>query len=106
VEEFCAAVGSLLGGACAACALRPQCPVPQLAALLSRRERQVAVSVAAGLSSKQIAGALGIGVRTVNTYREGLARKVGASSGAVLTRYVIESGLDAAWDPQRAPEQV
>jgi two-component system response regulator NreC len=94
VADFCDAVGALRGGACAACALRAQCPVPTLAAALSRRERQVAVSVASGMSSKQIAGSLGISLRTVNTYRESLARKVGASSPAVITRFVIESGLD------------
>jgi hypothetical protein len=31
----------------------------------------------------------------VNTYRESLARKIGGSSAAVLTRYVLEHGLDA-----------
>jgi DNA-binding NarL/FixJ family response regulator len=95
VVEFCATIGVLLGGRCAACALRAQCPAPGLAATLSRREQQVAVHVAAGLSSKQIAAALGIGLRTVNTYRESLARKIGGSSAAVLTRYVLEHGLDA-----------
>jgi DNA-binding CsgD family transcriptional regulator len=51
------------------------------------------VRVAEGLSSKEIAAVLGIAVRTVNTYRESLARKLGASSPAVITRFVIESGL-------------
>jgi DNA-binding NarL/FixJ family response regulator len=93
VTELCDAIGTLLGGRCAACAMRACCPRPRLAAALSRRERQVAVRVAAGLTTKQIAGALGVGVRTVNTYRESLARKVGASSAAVLTRYVLEHRL-------------
>ncbi|GMV09898.1 MAG: hypothetical protein AMXMBFR55_16320 [Gemmatimonadota bacterium] len=70
--------------------------MPQLVAALTLRERQVAVSVAAGRSSKQIAGALGISLRTVNTYRQSLARKLDGSSAAVLTRYVIESGLEVA----------
>ena len=96
VAEFCSAVGALLGGRCAACALRATCPAPRLDAALSRRERQVAVRVAAGLTTKQIAAMLGVGVRTVNTYRESLARKIGASSGAVLTRYVLTHGLDIA----------
>ena len=60
----------------------------------SNKKYSQAVSVAAGRSSKQIASALGIGLRTVNTYRESLARKIGGSSAAILTRYVIESGLD------------
>ena len=70
--------------------------MPQLVAALTLRERQVAVSVADGRSSKQIAGALGISLRTVNTYRQSLARKLDGSSAAVLTRYVIESGLEVA----------
>jgi DNA-binding NarL/FixJ family response regulator len=93
VADLCDALGALLGGRCAACALRAQCPRPQIAAALSRRERQVAVRVAAGMTTKQIAGALGVSIRTVNTYRESLARKVGASSAAVLTRYVLEHRL-------------
>ncbi len=94
VVDFCSAVGALRGDIGAACALRSHCPVPKLTTTLSRRERQVAVSVAAGMSSKQIACSLGISLRTVNTYRESLARKIGASSPAVLTRFVIESGLE------------
>ena len=94
VDDFCSVVGQLRNGACSACAFRNRCPAPGMAVALSRRERQVAVSVASGMSSKQIASALGIGLRTVNTYRESLARKVGASSPAVLTRYVIEAGLE------------
>jgi DNA-binding NarL/FixJ family response regulator len=94
LEDFCSVVGQVRNGACSGCAFRSVCPGPQVAVALSRRERQVAVSVASGMSSKQIASALGIGLRTVNTYRESLARKVGASSPAVLTRYVIEAGLE------------
>ena len=93
VTELCTTLGTLLGGRCAACLLRARCPAPRLAVALSRRERQVAVHVAAGLTSKQIAFALGVSLRTVNTYRESLARKLGASSPAVLTRYVLEHGL-------------
>ncbi len=96
VSDFCDAAGLALNGACAGCALRTQCVSPKMVTALSPRETQVAVSVAAGLSTKQVAGALGISVRTVNTYRESLARKLGASSAAVLTRFVIEHGLDKA----------
>jgi DNA-binding NarL/FixJ family response regulator len=93
VAELCTTIGTLLGGNCAACLLRARCPAPRVAVALSRRERQVAVRVAEGLTSKQIAAALGVSLRTVNTYRESLARKLGASSPAVLTRYVLEHGL-------------
>jgi len=97
VEELCSKVSSLLAGRCASCMLRVACPVPALA--LSRREREVAVRVARGMSSKQIAGALGIRLRTVNTYRESLARKLGASSAAVITRFVVTTGLTDSIGP-------
>ena len=93
VPELCAAAASVLDGRCPSCALHRHCPVPRLTVALSRRERQVAMRVAEGRTSKEIAVALGIGLRTVNTYRESLARKLGGSSAAVVTRFVLESGL-------------
>lgn len=93
MQEFCADISNLFGIRCEDCRLQTICPVARAVTALSRRERQVAVRVAAGLTSKQIASMLGLAIRTVNTYRESLARKVGASSAAALTRYVIESGL-------------
>lgn len=93
MQEFCADVSTLFGIRCEDCRLQTICPVARAVTALSRRERQVAVRVAAGLTSKQIASMLGLAIRTVNTYRESLARKLGASSAAALTRYVIESGL-------------
>ena len=93
VDDLCATVASLLGARCGNCVLRSNCPLPRIAVALSRRERQVAVRVASGLTSKAIAGDLGISLRTVHTYRESLARKIGASSAAVVTRFVLENGL-------------
>jgi two-component system, NarL family, response regulator NreC len=98
VTEFCAALGSVLGDRCGACLLRPRCPGPRVAVALSRRERQVAIRVSHGMSTKQIAAELGVRPRTVNTYRESLARKLGASSPAVVTRYVLEHGLSSVTD--------
>jgi two-component system, NarL family, nitrate/nitrite response regulator NarL len=63
---------------------------------LTAREQQVLVRVAAGATSKQIAAALGVSPRTVETHRESIARKLGISSVAGLTRYVIEHGLTEA----------
>lgn len=94
VVELCSTLRSALGDRCTSCPLRAQCPAPHISVALSRRETQVAVCVAEGMSSKQIAGVLGIALRTVNTYRESLARKLGASSPAVVTRYVLEHRLD------------
>jgi two-component system, NarL family, nitrate/nitrite response regulator NarL len=60
---------------------------------LTPREREVLARVAAGQTSKQIAAALAIGVRTVETHRENLKRKLGASSVATLIRYALTHGL-------------
>jgi DNA-binding NarL/FixJ family response regulator len=60
---------------------------------ITRRERQVLVRVAAGGSNKEIAADLGISHRTVETHRESIARKLGISSVAGQTRYVIEHHL-------------
>lgn len=105
MRELCTTVVSLLGTRCSNCVLRNHCPVPQIAVALSRRERQVAVRVADGLTSKAIAADLGISLHTVHTYRENLARKLGGSSAAVVTRFVLTSGLTdsgAAPDPKTA----
>jgi two-component system nitrate/nitrite response regulator NarL len=61
--------------------------------LLTPRERDVLIGIASGSSSKEIAAALGLGVRTVESYRETLASKLGISGTAGLTRLAIESKL-------------
>lgn len=96
LAELCATVISVLGARCSNCALRSHCLIPQLTVGLSRRERQVAIRVANGFTSKEVAADLGISPRTVNTYRENLARKLGASSAAVVTRFVLRTGLTEA----------
>jgi two-component system, NarL family, nitrate/nitrite response regulator NarL len=65
-------------------------------ATITPRERQVLCRIARGKTSKQIAAELTISLRTVNTHRENLARKLGTSSVAGLTRFVIEHQLDDA----------
>ena len=99
VGELCSVLGVALGGRCADCSLKSTCVAPRIAVALSPRERQVAVCVARGMPSKQIAATLGIALRTVNTYRESLARKLGASSAAVITRFVLEAKLDTVGLP-------
>jgi FixJ family two-component response regulator len=56
----------------------------------SARERQVLACIAHGKTSKQIAAELGISLRTVNTHRENIAKKIGSSSLASMIRYAIE----------------
>ena len=61
--------------------------------LLTRRERDVLIGVAGGKTNKEIAGALGLSPRTVESYRESLIRKLGIPSVAGLTRFAIDAGL-------------
>jgi DNA-binding NarL/FixJ family response regulator len=60
---------------------------------LTHREREVLILVAEGLSNKEIASHLGVGVRTVETHRERIMRKLAVHSVAGLTRLAIAKGL-------------
>ncbi len=61
--------------------------------LLTTREREVLVQIAEGLSNKEIAQQLAVGVRTVETHRERIMRKVGIHSVAGLTKFALAQGL-------------
>jgi len=60
---------------------------------LTNREREVLTLISDGLSNKEIACQLNVGVRTVETHRERIMRKLDIHSVAGLTRYAISSGL-------------
>lgn len=62
-------------------------------AALTAREREVLVQIAEGLSNKEIASRLGVGVRTVETHRERIMRKLDIHSVAGLTKFAISRGL-------------
>src|SRR5262245_8369257 len=62
-------------------------------ARLTPREREVLAGIAAGETSRAIAGRLGLSPRTVETYRESLARKLDIKTVAALTRFALEAGL-------------
>jgi DNA-binding NarL/FixJ family response regulator len=62
-------------------------------ALLTDREVEVLGLIAAERSSKEIAEELFISVRTVDTHRKNLLRKVGASSVIGLLKYGVSHGL-------------
>jgi len=61
--------------------------------LLSNREREVLVAIAEGMTNKEIASRLGIGVRTVESHRERVMQRLGINSVAGLTRYAVEKNL-------------
>ncbi len=60
---------------------------------LTERERDVLRLLSAGLSSKEIAEGLDISVRTVDTHRANLMRKLDLRSVALLTQFAIREGL-------------
>jgi two-component system nitrate/nitrite response regulator NarL len=62
-------------------------------AQLTRREREVLVRIAEGKSNKEIASQLNIGVRTIETHRERIMRRLNIHSVAGLTKYAIANGL-------------
>jgi len=59
---------------------------------LTAREREVLIRIAEGLSNKEIAGALSLGVRTIETHRERAMRKLDIHSVAGLTKYALQQG--------------
>jgi len=59
---------------------------------LTSRELEVLTLLAEGFSNKGVAAKLGIGVRTAETHREHLSRKLDIHTVAGLTKYVIQRG--------------
>ena len=60
---------------------------------LTRRERDIAVMVARGMSSRQIASALVLAERTVEGHVENLRNKLGVHSRASVAAWVAANGL-------------
>ena len=71
-------------------------------AKLSERERQVLALIAEGKSNKEIASHLGIGVRTIETHRERIMRKLNVHSIAGLTKFAIANGISSLNDQTKA----
>jgi two-component system, NarL family, nitrate/nitrite response regulator NarL len=60
---------------------------------LTGREQTILLQLAQGKSNKDVAIVLEISVRTVETHRKNIKRKLGISSTAGLTRYALENGV-------------
>lgn len=63
---------------------------------LTARERELVQLVAEGKSNKETASILGISVKTVETHRATVIRKLGLDSVAGLVRYAIRNGIITA----------
>ncbi len=61
--------------------------------VLTRREKQVLVMIAGGMTNRKIAVELGISVHTVENHRAHIAEKLGAKNVAALVKFAMEKGL-------------
>lgn len=65
---------------------------PEKNASLTEREREILLLLVEGHSNKRIAQQLDISVRTVETHRMSLRRKLGIVTSAGLVKYALEQG--------------
>jgi two-component system response regulator NreC len=63
--------------------------------VLTPREREILQLIAEGMSAKEIAGHLNLGIKTVETHRRNMMQKLKMNSIAELTKYAVREGLVA-----------
>jgi DNA-binding NarL/FixJ family response regulator len=66
---------------------------PPLHTSLTAREREVVQLLAEGKSSKEVAVALGISVKTADTHRSNIMRKLEIHSVSELVRYAVKNNM-------------
>jgi len=87
--------------------LRPEAPSETASGLnrLSRREREIFRLVVAGRGSKEIASKLFISIKTVDTHRTNINRKLGVRTTASLIRFAAAHGIEIAPRPSATLEE-
>jgi len=80
----------LAGQAAPTCHVEPTVP---LRSRLTSREREIVQLLAEGKSSKEVAAALGISVKTAETHRANIMRKLEIHSVSELVRYAIKNQI-------------
>ena len=96
-EEVLAAIdavvagGTFLSPAVSRRLFRGQAPRP----MLTPRESQILSALGRGESSKQIAQAMHLSVRTVEAHRQSIKRKLGLEGQAELIKYAVEHAREA-----------
>ena len=60
---------------------------------LTNRERVILQNLAEGKSVKEIAGNMYLSVKTIETHRQQIMKKLGFNSIAELTKYAVREGL-------------
>ena len=71
----------------------PDFSLKAVAGSLTSREREIVQLLAEGRSNKDIAAALTISIKTVETHRAAIMRKLSLDSIADLVRYAVRNGL-------------
>ena len=95
-EEIKHAIDVVMGGGrylCNGAEDAMSASVPNAREQLTNREQTILLQLASGKSNKAVANTLDISVRTVETHRKNIKRKLGISSTAGLTRYALENGV-------------
>ena len=95
-EEVKLAIDTVMRGERYLCTGASACIAPRPAdgrEPLTSREQTILLELAQGRSNKEVALALDISVRTVETHRKNIKRKLGIASTAGLTRYALEHGV-------------
>lgn len=98
-RELVEAIDAVLAGrpfysAQAAMRMAEQAVAPTPAEALTPRERDILDGVAQGWSNKRIADELGLSVRTVESHRLNLKRKLGIEGQAELVKFAVEAGKE------------
>ena len=95
-EEIKVAIDTVMGGRRYLCTGAEASLTPATAdgrEPLTSREQTILLLLAEGRANKEVALALDISVRTVETHRKNIKRKLGISTTAGLTRYALEHGV-------------
>ena len=69
-------------------------PIPKpVNECISQREREIIRLIAEGQNNREIASSLGISVKTVDTHRENVMRKLEIHNIPTLVRYAIRNNI-------------
>lgn len=68
-------------------------PQPRPYPELTNRELEVAYMLARGETNREISTALGISIKTIDTHRGHLLKKLGCRNNVALVRLMIRDGL-------------
>lgn len=93
-DELTAALDAVMRGAWYVSPSLEAAPKGEPAIGLSAREEEILRGIASGRTNRQLAAKLGISVKTVDTHRARILRKLNARSTADLVRYALNHGLE------------